>query len=355
MHHLKNLTGSFNPKTFFWNWFYMTVGAVFYIISIDVFLLDSNISPGGVTGAAIIINHYTGLPVGIMMLLLNIPMLFIGFRYLGRFNFLISTAYVVLLYNLGVDFFRPWLPPLTDDMLLNAIYSAIVGGIGTGLVYRGRATVAGTGVLSRVIQLKSGVPISQIYLFTDGGVILLAALIFGWEIGLYSLITLFIWGVVADYVLEGPSVIRTAFIVTDSPKEVAQAVLERLGLGVTGWAGQGMFTHAPHTILFCTLNRPDVQALKSIIVQIDPRAFVVIGQGHNATGGTLRAMADANKRRKQAGRPETGSHVPPEISLKAPLSEVKLRLPLSPAAENGSPEPDYSQRRVTEPRHIADQ
>jgi uncharacterized membrane-anchored protein YitT (DUF2179 family) len=300
MQTLKDIRSTLDLQSFFWNWFYMTVGAALFIISIDVFLAPSNISPGGVAGIAIIINHFTGLPIGSMMLLLNIPMFFVGFRYLGRYRFLLSTAYVVLVYNLGVDFFRAWLPPLTDDLLLNAIYSAIVGGIGTGLVYRGRATVAGTGVLSRVIQLKTGIPLSQLYLYIDGVVILAAALIFGWEIGLYSLITLFIWGVVADYVLEGPSVIRTAFIITDAPKEVAQAVLDRLGLGVTGWTGEGMFTHAPHTILFCTLNRPDVNALKSTVVQVDPRAFIVVGQGHNATGGTLRAMADANKLRNEA-------------------------------------------------------
>ncbi len=123
---------------------------------------------------------------------------------------------------------------------------------------------------------------------TDGAVILSVGLLFGWELALYSLITLFIWGLVTDYVLEGPSVIRTAFIITDTPELVSQAVFERLGIGMTAWNGQGMFTTAQRTILFCTLNRPDVNVLKDLAKEIDPKSFIVIGQGHQASGGVLR-------------------------------------------------------------------
>jgi uncharacterized membrane-anchored protein YitT (DUF2179 family) len=139
-----------------------------------------------------------------------------------------------------------------------------------------------------VIQLRTGLPVSQVYLFTDGAVVLAAALLFGWEIGLYSLITLFIWGVVVDYVLEGPSVVRTAFIITDKPGEVSQAVLKRLHLGVTSWSAQGMFTEKGHTFLFCTVSRSDVNTLRKTITSEDPDAFVVIGHGHQAIGGVIR-------------------------------------------------------------------
>lgn len=182
-----------------------------------------------------------------------------------------------------------WLPAsgITDDLLLNAIYGGVVGGIGSGLVYRGNGTSGGTGILARVIQLRSGLPVSQIYLFTDGAVVLLAALLFGWEIGLYSLITLFIWGVVVDYILEGPSIVRTAFIITDKPGDVSQAVLKRLHLGVTSWSAQGMFTETRHTFLFCTVSRADVNTLRATIITVDPNAFVVIGHGHQAIGGVI--------------------------------------------------------------------
>jgi uncharacterized membrane-anchored protein YitT (DUF2179 family) len=284
---------NFSRVNFRFNWknfFLLTVGAIILALNLNVFLAPSKLAPGGVMGIAVIVNAFTGWPLGLIMLAVNIPLLVTGFFNLGRFNFLIHTSYVVLVYSFGADLMAGWLPAggITDDLLLNAIYGGVLGGIGSGLVYRGSGTSGGTGVLARVIQLRTGLPVSQVYLFTDGAVVLVAALLFGWEIGLYSLITLFIWGVVVDYVLEGPSVVRTAFIITDKPGEVSQAVLKRLRLGVTSWSAQGMFTEKGHTFLFCTVSRSDVNTLRKTITAEDPGAFVVIGHGHQAIGGVIR-------------------------------------------------------------------
>jgi len=267
----------------------LTIGALISAINVNLFMAPADIAPGGVTGMAILVNHYTGWPIGLTMLVLNIPMLFLGFKYLGRFKFLTRTLYVVLLYNLGVDFLAPSLPNgITDDLLLNALYAAVLGGLGSGLTFRGRGTSAGTGVLGRVLQFKTGMPVSQLYILTDGGVIAVMGLVFGGDRGLYSLLTLFVWGFMVDYVLEGPSVIRTAFIITDKPDEITSTLLNRLRIGITAWKGQGMYTKKDHTVLFCTLSRPDVDYLKSEVAAVDPYAFVVIGQGHQATGGIVR-------------------------------------------------------------------
>ena len=265
----------------------LTAGALLAAVNVHLFLAPSNIAPGGVTGIAIILNELTGWPIGLTMLVLNIPPIVLGFQYLGRFRFLVSTLYTVLLYNLGVDLLAQWFPAtaLTDEVLLNALYGGVVGGIATGLIYRGGGTSAGTGVLGRVLQMRTGIPISQIYLVTDGAVVLVAALVFGWEAGLYALITLFVWGLAADYVLEGPSVVRMAFIVTDKPQEVADIVFRELRLGVTAWPAEGMFTETEHAVLFCTVSRPYERSLRQVVVEADPEAFLVIGHGHQASGG----------------------------------------------------------------------
>ncbi|MGD8402441.1 MAG: YitT family protein [Anaerolineales bacterium] len=221
---------------------------------------------------------------------MNLPLLFFGFNYLGRFNFLIRTLYVVLVYNLGVDLLTPLLPTegITDNLMLNALYGGVLGGIGTGLIYRGQGTSGGTGILARVVQFKTGFPISQLYLLTDGGIVFIAGLVFGWEKALFALVTLYMWGIVADQVVEGPSVVRTATIVTDRPKEVADAVLQRLRLGITSWPAQGMFTKENHTVLFFVVSRPNVNALKSVVLEVDEHAFIVIGQGYHTVGGTYK-------------------------------------------------------------------
>ena len=276
----------------------LTAGSAILAVNFDLFLAPFNIAPGGVSGAAIIIHEFTGWPKGLTMLVLTLPMLAIGFIYLGRFRFLVRGFYVTVVYSLGIDGFEIVLPAgVTKDLLLNALYGGIVGGIGIGLIYRGGTSPAGTSVISRVIQLKTGIPNSQVYILIDGGVILIAGLVFGWEMALYAFVTLFTWGFVADYVLEGPSVVRTVFIVTDSPEEVSQVVMDRLGVGVTGWAGKGMFSKEEHTTLFTTVNRSDVNVLKAIVNTTDPKAFVVIAQGHQTRGGKLRKsvrMADSD-------------------------------------------------------------
>jgi uncharacterized membrane-anchored protein YitT (DUF2179 family) len=285
-------------RSLLYNYLLLTAGAVILAINFDIFLTPAKVAPGGVSGIAIIVNKFTGWPPGLTMLVLNIPLIILGFYKLGRFRFLVRTVYVVLVYNLGVDVLAPWLPPagITHDILLNTLYGGVVGGLGYGLIFRGQGTSAGTGILSRVLQLKTGIPVSQVYIFTDGGVILALGLVFGWDNALYALIMLFVWGLAADYVLEGPSVVRTAFIVTDAPQTVARILLDRLGVGVTAWTGRGMFTQMDHTVLFCTVSRPDVGGLKSAVAEVDPQAFVVIGQGHQARGGVLPGSAGTGRK-----------------------------------------------------------
>lgn len=278
-----------NVKQLARNYTLLTLGIIISSLNFHFFMRVANVAPGGVSGITLIINKFTGWPNGIVLFCLQIPMLILGFFYLGRFRFLASTFYFTIGYSLLIDVLA-WLIPtngVTHDPLLNIIYGGVLGGIGTGFIYRANATTAGTSVISRIIQRKTGLPVSQTYLYVDGGIIVALGLVFGWENALYALMMLFIWGLATDYSMEGPSVIRMAFIVTDQPRAVADALFTRTGLGVTGWRGQGMFTNEEHTILFCTVRRPDVDGLRSVVLEADPKAFLVIGQGHQARGGVL--------------------------------------------------------------------
>lgn len=295
---IRNLIAGIDLRKVFPDYFLLTIGSIILAINFDIFLAPFNIAPGGVSGMAIILHEFTGWLLGLTMLVLTIPMLVLGFYYLGRFRFLIRAFYVTVIYSVGVDLLATFLPPgVTDDVLLNAIYGGIVGGIGIGCIYRGGTSPAGTSVISRVLNLKTGIPNSQVYILIDGGVILLAGAVFGWEMALYAFVNLFMWGLVADCVIEGPSVVRTAFIVTDQPENLSQALLNRMGVGVTAWEGKGMFSKTEHMTLFCAVNRPDVRTLTAIVNEVDPRAFLVIVQGHQARGGRLRQVMGINDRK----------------------------------------------------------
>src|SRR5690606_7333325 len=127
------------------NYLFLTIGAVIMIVNFNVFMAPGNIAPGGMGGLSLILNHYTGIPLGTGMLLMSIPLIGLGFWQLGRFRFLVRTLYVTLLYTLGVDFTARFFPAqgIVDDLLLTALYGGVLGGVGYGLVVRGRGMVSG--------------------------------------------------------------------------------------------------------------------------------------------------------------------------------------------------------------------
>lgn len=264
----------------------LTVGTLVGAVAVNLFFEPYSIAPSGVSGLAVILNHLIGMPIGLVILLGNIPIQLLALRTLGGWRVVASTVYVVVLYGLAIDLTAPLFPQqgITEDRLLAALFGGILGGIAGGLIYRAGGTFGGTSTLARILQKHLGTPLNSTYLYTDTAVVLLAGLVFGWEGALYAIVAIFVDGTLADYVLDGPSTIRTAIVITDQPEAVAQAVMTRLGRGVTLWQGTGMYTGLPRAVLFVTVLRPQVGELRALVFAADPQAFVVIGQGHTAYG-----------------------------------------------------------------------
>ncbi len=271
-------------------------GALIAALAYSLFLVPFNIAAGGVGGISIIINSFTGWPIGTLYLIMNIPLLVLGYFLLGGWSFLWRTVLAVVIFSLSIDIFSAGLPmwldiyPLTDDVLINAIYGGILGGIGAGMLYRSGGTLGGTSILGRIVQRKTGAPLSQIYIYTDGIIIFTAGLVFGWELALYAALTLFLNGVASDYTQEGPSVVRTVTIITDHPDTVSKALAEGLGRGVSYWGITGAYTGRHHSMLMCTVYRSQVTEMRQIIADVDREAFVVIGTAHQALGSGFRPI-----------------------------------------------------------------
>ncbi len=268
----------------------LLLGAALSAVGYAVFQVPYNIAAGGVSGIGILVNHFTGWPVSTFYLVANIPLFIVGYFYLGRWRFLWSTALVVLIFSFATQWLEVALPqylatwPITDNVLLSAIWAGLVGGIGGGLVYWAGATLGGTAIVGRVIQVKTGLALSQIYLFVDGTIVLAAGIIFGWETALYSMLTLLLSGIATDYVLEGPSRTRTATIITSNPQPIITALMAELSRGVSYWDAVGGYTGEKRTIIVCTIYRPQVNDLKRIIARLDPKAFITIGVTQEALG-----------------------------------------------------------------------
>jgi uncharacterized membrane-anchored protein YitT (DUF2179 family) len=268
------------------------VGAVLQALAMDLFLVPGRLAAGGVSGAAQIVNGYTGWPIGLMIILGNVPLFILGWRFLGGRRFMARTVAAVVLYAALLDLLANVVPPgLTPDPVLNALYGGVLGGIGMGLVFRGQGTSGGTDILARLLGQWRGVPLSQSYLLTDAAIVLLAGLTFSWELALYALVSLYVSGLAAEATSEGSAVVRTATIISSRPDQVAQAILRDLVRGVTMWPGTGMYSGETRQILFCAVSRAEITQLKAIIREVDPGAFVVIGQAHEALGEGFKPLA----------------------------------------------------------------
>ena len=229
------------------------VWALLQALSLRLFFVPSNLAFGGVSGISQLINHFTGWPIGLMILIGNLPLFALGWRFLGGSRFALRTAAAILMYSLFTDFLvqtplfaangtgTNLINDLQGDIFLNALYGAIVSGIGYGLVYRARGTSGGSDILARILSHYRGVPMTQSYLIVDTAVIVGAGFVFGWKAALYAMIALYVSGLVAETTLEGGGTVRTVIVVTSEAETIADRVLEELQRGVTILEGTGGF------------------------------------------------------------------------------------------------------------------
>ena len=271
----------------------IAVGIVIGALSLTVFLQPLDIAPAGVAGASTLLNEVFGTPIGLMIFLLNVPIQLLGYVMLPNgARVIMRSVVIILIFSVVIDNLGPLVPAggISDERMLNALFGGITGGAGVGLVYRAGATFGGTSTLALILQRRFGFPMSTTFLCTDTLIIVAAGLVYGWEGALYAAVALFTAGLATDYVLEGPSVIRTAMIITDKPNEISQRILANLQRGATSWTIKGEYTGIERTMLYVTVARSQVRDLKEEVSQVDPNAFVVIGMGHAAYGAGFRRV-----------------------------------------------------------------
>jgi uncharacterized membrane-anchored protein YitT (DUF2179 family) len=260
-------------------------------LGFSLFQVPFNLAAGGISGLGIILNHFTNTPICLTILVLNIPLLIIGLFQLGRWRFLVSTVLATLCFSGGGDIFNSYLPqsmenwPITDDLLLASIYAGVLFGFGMGIIQRSGGTIGGTSIPARILYERKGFPMSQSYLFTDIAIIVVAGLLFRWEVALLAVLTLVLTGLFSDFVIEGVSTVRTATIVTKKPEDVRYAIIYQLRRGVSLWSIEGGYSKNPRTMIFCTVLRSRVYDLKYTISTVDPEAFIVIGVAQQVMGG----------------------------------------------------------------------
>ncbi len=261
----------------------IAIGALLMALSVDIFLDPNDVVPGGFTALGIFANRLWGWPVGLTVLVLNVPFFVWGVRALGV-AFGPKTILAVVLSAFAIDALRPYVPVVRGEPLLYTLYGGLLYGLGMGLVFRANATSGGTETPAKLLEHYYGIRMSTSLLAMDVVILALAAYLFGLAPALYALIAAWVMARVIDGVEAGFNASDTAFIITTEIEAVRAAILHELGRGATLLRGQGGYTGSDRTVLFAVVNRREVSALRAIVSQADPDAFMVISPSTEVLG-----------------------------------------------------------------------
>ncbi len=279
-----------NSKRILIDYIGITIGSALLALSLSLFLIPNKIAAGGLSGLATIIYYWTGLPVGTMTLLMNIPLFIAGVKFLGR-SFGARTIYGMILYSLFIDLFQPLVPIITKDLLLASIYGGVLGGLGLGIVFLSKGTTGGTDMIARLINHFTNLSMGQGLLLADGIVVLLAGFFFSAEVALYAAITIFINSKTVDLVQEGINYKKAAFIISGESEHIKMNIMEELDRGVTVLKGEGGFTGQEKNVLYCIINRSELSKLKRMVYSHDQNAFMIISNVHEVLGEGFKEVA----------------------------------------------------------------
>ena len=270
----------------------IVAGSLLVAAGTNLFFVPNNVVSGGVTGLSIIAHNLFKTPVGMVVLVLNLPLLWLGWRFAGGIRFFVRTVVSVMILSIAIDLTAPFLVPPTHDRLLVICYGGLIDGLGMGLVFRGRGTTGGTDILARLAHRYLGIGIGQALLAMNVAIFAGAAFLFGAEAVMVALALAFVSARVLDVVQTGFSAARAALIISRKPDAVREAVLKQLGRGVTVLHGQGGFTGEERPVLYVVVAPHEVGRLKRLVAHVDRAAFVaitpaqeVLGEGFTAHAG----------------------------------------------------------------------
>lgn len=275
-------------KPWYMEYLLIIVGTALMATAITSCFDAAGMVTGGFSGIAIIVKAGTkglygnGVPLWVTNLVLNVPVFFLAAKIKG-FSFVKKALLGDLSLTVWLAVIPAW--KLSEDIFLAALYGGILQGVGIGLVFLGGGTTGGTDLLAAIIQkyLKH-YSIAQVMQFVDGAVVVVGMYVFGVERALYAIIAVYLVTKVSDGIIEGLKFSKSVYIITDKPDEVSRMVMEDIDRGITGIRAKGMYSGNDKLMLFCVVGKKELVHLKEMIDEIDPNAFVIVGDAREVHG-----------------------------------------------------------------------
>ncbi|MBR5273532.1 MAG: YitT family protein [Clostridia bacterium] len=275
---------------YFVNLLFWTAGSIIFAIAINTFTAPNQIAAGGVSGIATLLNHKLGIPIGIAMIAINVPLFALSWKFFG-IKFVIKTGIVLAIMSVAIDV----IPPLfayQDDRLLSAMFGGFLMGFGLALIFLRGATSGGTDIAARLLQLKfSHLPVGRVILLVDIVVVIASVFVYGSiESGLYSTLVIFLSSITLDKVLYGSGSAKVILIITDMPSEICSAISDKLNRGATIIPSQGAYTGDDKTIVLCAASKSETAKMNKLIKSIDKNAFTIVMEAGEIIGKGFRKI-----------------------------------------------------------------
>ena len=270
----------------------LTIGSLIAAAALELFLIPNTILDGGVTGISIIIYKLFKIPLGLLVIVLNIPFIFIGYRNLGK-AFLIRTLYTMIMFSLFLSYFELF-SPFTEEILLATVFGGAILGLGVGIIIHFGGCVDGTESVAIVINKKTSLSVGQIVLMFNLVIYTVAGFIFGFDRAMYSLLTYFITFNVIDFVSEGLEQAKAALIITEKGTTLSREIYKKLGRTTTTLKAKGLIS-GEKEVLYCVLTRIEIYELKHIVQEMDESAFVTILEVSDIIGNHIKSTNKIKK------------------------------------------------------------
>lgn len=263
------------------------VGAAMAAVAIELFLVPNSIIDGGIIGISLILDYLTIVPFGILLVAINLPFLFFGYKYIGR-NFFVSSIFAIVALAIFQVPLHP-IPGVIDDPLLATVFGGILLGAGVGLVIRNGGALDGSEILGILLTKKLPFSVGEFVMFFNVFIFIWAGFVLGWEQAMYSILTYYIASKTIDIVIQGLDDTKAVIIVSEEYEELSAAINSRLGRSVTKLHGKGGYRDTSKDVIYVVVTRLEITKLKQIINDIDSKAFLTIMNTQEVHGGTFKS------------------------------------------------------------------
>ncbi len=270
------------------------LGTAIYSAGIAFFMSPNNVITGGVTGIGMIINMLTGLPLGVTMIAMNIPLFFIAWRKLGL-KFMAVSLIAMILVSVFVDILELLEIKATSQPVIAALYGGLLTGLGQGILYYIGASSGGLDIVSKLLRKRyQYINLGHIILAMDGVILAVFALVFrAYDNAMFSLICIYLSSKIIDLILYGFNYSKVCYIITDYSEEVCSALTEHLHRGITMLEGKGAYSGKKKEVLMCAIKRQQIVEMKKEVKAIDPSAFIIVTEAREVFGKGFESMEEA--------------------------------------------------------------